>query len=186
MINISVIFNPVDFKRWCGALGKLQNQAMLEHDENPKRNAIGYSNLVTRNIMNQKNMSGYAPYSPRYKAWKEQWGRGSGFWNLFGDLVKSITHFRVADGRMGVRAWMGGVPSNIVDSGGKSWFGRGGFGERKTIAMYGYVMEYGGNWPGAGKHPPRPIFGPTANEYQKVFWWKELERSRIRLKGKWG
>ena len=185
MINLYLVFNPTDMKRWYGALGRLENQAIAELDENPKRNAIGYSNLVVKNIMQQKNMGAYARYNPRYAKWKEQWGRAGGFWQLFGDLVKSITHFRVTDSRMGYKAWMGGIPPNMVDSGGKSWFGKGAHGGPKKIAMYAYVMEYGGDYGRGGKHPARPVFGPTATEYQNVFWWREFENSRIRIKNKW-
>ena len=185
MMNITIKLNKVELRRWYRAVNLLEKQALTELDENPKRNAIGYSNLVTRNITMQKGMSGYAPYSERYEQWKERYGRGGGYWSLFGDLVRSITHFRVADSRMGVRAWMGGIPPNMVDSGGKSWFGRGDIGPPKKIAMYGYVMEKGGRWPKAGSHPPRPIFAPTAEEYQNVFWWKEFEKSRIRIRDKW-
>jgi len=185
MIAIDIRFLEADLRHWYSAITRLEKQAMAELDENPKRNAIGYSNLVVKNIMSQKGMGGYARYSPRYEKWKEQWGRAGGFWQLFGDLVRSITHFRVSETRMGVRAWMGGIPPNMVDSGGKSWFGRGGKGPPKKIAMYAYVMEKGGTWPKAGTHAPRPIFGPTANEYQNVFWWKEFEKSRIRIRDKW-
>lgn len=185
MMILDVKFIESDLRRWHSAASRLEKQAAKEWDENPKRNAIGYSNLVIKNIMQQKGMGKYASYSDRYAKWKERYGRETGFWKLFGDLTKSITHFRVIDNRMGVRAWMGGIPSNMVDSGGKSWFGKGDLGFPKRIAMYAHVMEYGGSWPKAGKHPPRPIFGPTAEEYQNVFWWKEFEYSRMRIKDKW-
>lgn len=184
MIVFDIRFLETDLRRWFGAVNRLEKQTIKEWDENPKKNAIGYSNLVVKNIMQQKGMGAWS-YSERYAKWKEKYGRDTGFWRLFGDLVKSITHFRVTESRMGVRAWMGGIPSNIVDSGGKSWFGKGDRGAVKRIAMYGHVMEYGGYWPKAGRHPPRPIFGPTAQEYQNVFWWKEFERSRIRIRDKW-
>ena len=185
MINIAIRINTPDLKRWYSAINRLEKQAMDELDENPKRNAIGYSNLVVRNIMMQKQMGGYTPYNPRYAAWKEQYGKASGFWQLFGDLVRNITHFRVADNRMGIKAWMGGIPPNVMDLGGKSWFGKGRQGLPKKIAMYGHVMEYGGSWPKAGSHLPRPIFRPTADEYQNIMWWKELEKSRMRIRDKW-
>jgi len=187
MIEFTITFNEADLRRWYAATHKLEKEANKEWDENPKRNAIGYSNLLITNIMMQKGMGHYPSYHPYYAYWKAQYGLGGGgFWRLMGDLVKSITHFRVTETRKKQwKSYMGGVPSSAVDSGGKSWFGRGDKGPPKRIAMYGYVMEYGGTWAKAGVHPPRPLFGPTAEEYQKVQWWKELEVTRSKLVNTW-
>ena len=61
---------------------------------------------------------------------------------------------------------MAGIPEGAMDSGGKSWTGEGDKGERKPIAMYARLLEFGGDAGKGGKHPPRPVFQPTLKEFR--------------------
>jgi len=176
----------MEYRRWHGAINKISAEAKRLLNWFPEICAIDYSHLVVGNIMRQKHMGSYAPYNTRYAAWKVKYGRaGGGYWRLMGDLVKNITHFKVSTLVMGDVSWMGGIPFGVTDTGGKSWFGRGDRGKAKSIAMYGHVMEWGGYYPGAGYHPPRPIFAPSLNEYIH-YGLRERTREVVKsLIGKW-
>ncbi len=127
----------------------------------PRMESIKYVERVRQAIVNQEFVSGYKSYNERYAKWKAEFGRNSDkFWVLYGDLLGSLTSFKIPEG------YMGGVPSGVMDRGGKSWFGKGDVGEAKPIAMYGKVMEFGlPKGTRAGYHPARPMFEPTMVKY---------------------
>lgn len=171
--------------RYLAALEKVR--ASVNHfgmDEMQRRCAIDYYQLVVKNIMSKGTAR--PAYSPRYRNWKYEYG-WQGYpspWRLRGDLVASLAAFKNAGGN----GWYGGVPHGATDSGGKSWFGKGSkgpMGPSKSIGMYGWVMEYGGSWPKAGTHPPRPVFGPSAEEYTVAGWDKRGLEALDELKKGW-
>lgn len=135
--------------------------------EGPRLLSLVFTDRIRADINKGKwvgRWSGRAQrYNPKYRDWKEQYGRGYQFGVLFGDLVLNITNFKV-----GGSSWMSGVPDGIMDSGGKSWFGRGNKGKPKSIAMYGTVFEegYRGD-PRAGFHPKRPVFRHTLDTFAR-------------------
>lgn len=182
---IQVYLDSKDLSRWLNASLRLQNEAKRLEDDLPRLQAIDMSQLLVRNIMTQKGMGGYPAYNPRYRAWKQAYGRAHGFWMVFGDLLKNVTHFRVLTGRTGQRAWKAGIPEGVVDQGGKSWFGRGDYGKRKPIAMYGRVMEEGGFIRKSGYHPPRPLFEPTTNEYESTGFVQRANEALNKLGNCW-
>lgn len=172
--------------RYLAALEKVR--ASVNHfgmDEMQRRCAIDYYQLVVKNIMSKGTAR--PAYSPRYRNWKYEYG-WQGYpspWRLRGDLVASLAAFKNAGGN----GWYGGVPHGATDSGGKSWFGKGSkgpMGPSKSIGMYGWVMEYGGSWPKAGTHPPRPVFGPSAEEYTVAGWDKRGLEALDELQKGWG
>ena len=172
--------------RYLAALEKVR--ASVNHfgmNEMQRRCAIDYYQLVVKNILSKGTAR--PAYSPRYRNWKYEYG-WQGYpspWRLRGDLVASLAAFKNAGGN----GWYGGVPHGATDSGGKSWFGKGSkgpMGPSKSIGMYGWVMEYGGSWPKAGTHPPRPIFGPSAEEYTVAGWDKRGLEALDELKKGWG
>jgi len=180
---ISVKLNQTEYKRILQALKEVRYKSKrwfeVRGGELNRRCAIGYAQLLVRNIMTQKHMGGYAPYHPRYRQFKQDYFAG-GWWRLKGDLVKNIVNFREGVG------WMGGVPAGVFDTGGKSWFGMGRKGKRKQIAMYARVGEFGGKLPrGGGDHPARPIFQPTTEEYADGEWLKQGGLAMKDIEGSW-
>ncbi len=168
-MQIFVHFNADELGRWMRATHRLETKARQEWEDHPRRCSLRYVMLLRRNIATQKHMGGYADYNPRYAEWKEQFGRLRGFWRLFGDLMNNLTHWRTLVVTPNAKAWIGGIPGHVVDSGGKSWFTneKKSYGRPKPIAMYGRVMEFGGTLPrGGGTHPPRPVFDPTRVEFR--------------------
>ena len=169
--------------RYKAALEKVRNSVnTFGVDEMQRRCAVDYYQLVIKNIMGKtRPIPGYVP---RYRAWKYEYG-WEGYpspWRLRGDLVKSLTAFRNTGG-----GWYGGVPRG-ASAGGKSWFGKGSkgaSGKMKSIGKYGWVMEYGGSWPRAGAHPPRPVFGPSAKEYAAQGWRKRGAEALSRIRKAW-
>jgi hypothetical protein len=180
---ITIKFKESDMARYLAALEKVR--ASVTHfgvDEMQRRCAIDYYQLVVKNIMAKPRPS--PAYVPRYRTWKYEysWQGYPSAWRLGGDLVKSLTAFKSPSG-----GWYGGVPWGAM-SGGKSWFGKGSKGAKgrmQSIGKYGWVMEYGGSWPTAGNHPPRPVFEPTAREYASTGWAKRGDEALNDIKKGW-
>ena len=177
---ITIKFIEADVKRYLKALVKLNAAAMgFGQQEMQRRCAVDYYQLLVKNIMSK--MVPKPSYSPRYARWKKKYGR-MGFpspWRLKGDIVASLSAFPAGKG------WMGGIPIGAMDSGGKSWLGKGDKGRSKPIAMYGSVMEHGGSYGKGGTHPPRPVFGPTAKEYARAGWQKRGQEALNKQKAAW-
>jgi hypothetical protein len=129
--------------------------------ELPRMLSIKYVEEVRKYLLDaRRGRFGYTPYNAEYSEWKKKFGRYSGFWSLFGDLVENVKSSRAEGG------YFGGVVSTAMDRGGKSWYGKGDKGESKSIAMYGTVMEEGSpNIRGSGVHPARPLFVPVFKEF---------------------
>jgi len=180
---IKIKLNETEYKRILRALKKLQNRAKwwfeVDGGEMNRRCAIGYAQLLIKNIMTEKYAAGYAPYHPRYRQFKQDYF-SQGWWRLKGDLVKNVVNFKEGIG------WMGGVPAGVFDTGGKSWFGMGKRGKPKSIAMYARVGEFGGKLPrGGGDHPARPVFRPTMEEFERTSWPKQIEYATDDIKRAW-
>ena len=118
--------------------------------------------------MTQRFAGGYAPYNTRYARWKEQFAATTGYHVLKGDAIKALTVQKVRVYKW-VQIWFSGIPEGVKDTGGKSWLYPLGSlkGKPKSIAMYMYVGEYGGNYGKGGKHPKRAVFGPSMVEYSR-------------------
>jgi len=119
--------------------------------------------------MTQKFAGGYAPYNTRYQRWKEQFAATTGYHVLKGDAVKAIVAELVRKYKW-TSVWFSGIPDGVKDAGGKSWLYPLGSpkGKAKSIAMYMYVSEHGGDYGLGGKHLKRPVFGPSAVEYSRA------------------
>jgi hypothetical protein len=153
MFKIS--FDQADYQRIIFATHKEEAMAELQVNDMQYYCSVDFLMLIRRNIMGQKHMGDYAPLNPRYKAWKQQYGRsGLNFWALFGDLLKSLKVYREGIRTKRTSSWFAGVPIGAKDSGGKSWFGRGDRGKRKSIEQIGNWMEYGRRG-----QPARSLFG---------------------------
>jgi len=166
---ITIKFIEADLQRYLKALEKVEQSVKLfGQDEMQRRCAVDYYQLLVKNIMSK--MVPKPSYSPRYARWKKKYGR-MGFpspWRLKGDLVASLSAFPVGKG------WMGGVPIGAMDSGGKSWLGKGDIGDSKPIAMYGSIEE-----------DRRPVFGPTAKEYAGAGWQKRGQEALNQFRKEW-
>jgi len=176
MISYEII--PRDIERLRRSLLDVLNTSRMESKLLPQRNATDLKQLLIRNILTQKYALGYAPYSPRYAAWKTQTMlMGSHFWRLYGDLLKNIT------AQCKGKAWFAGIPAGILDSGGKSWFStrQSRVGKRKYIGMYARVMEFG-----YANHPARSVFIPTQEEYIKAGWINRGGESLKKVGNRWG
>lgn len=173
---ITIKFKEADLRRYLSAIERVgQTAKTWGADEMQRRCAVDYYQLVTKNIMSR-----HLPrpaYSKRYRNWKYEYG-WQGYpspWRLKGDLVRSLGAERFSRG--GAKGWYGGVKIGAVDSGGKSWFGKGRKGPRggsKSIAMYGSVEE-----------ERRPVFGPSREEYAKEGWRSRLDETKQKMMGAW-
>ena len=179
MIQFEV--NKRDFDRIMRDLDRVAAKAdRYARDEGPRRLAVDYKQFLLAAIFSGRYDSLYAGYNLRYSAWKAEYGRATGFWTLFGDLVQNIKFFKTGTG------WFTGVPEGVFDSGGKSWLGHGDKGESKEIAWYGWIMELGGSYGRGGKHPARPIFGPTLEEFSQTKAMDIADRLLIEVGRAWG
>ena len=171
---ISIEIKQADMTRMVSALERLQQTVKIQGlDTMQFKCAVDYYQLVTEKIMKRNRPS--PAYSKRYRNWKYEYG-WSGYpspWRLRGDLVKSLGSYRYKEG------YLGGVQPGDMDSGGKSWFGKGKEGPKgpiKPIEMYGRVEEYG--------KKKRPVFEP-AMEYKKDGWVKRQDEMLKRLEANW-
>jgi hypothetical protein len=185
MVGLDMLkFNTNDINRFIRALTRVSKQVRRSRQAVPREMAIKFTNTVLTNITSQKFVHTWSSraqrYNPKYQIWKRRYGKGGGFWVLWGDLISSITYFKAGDG------WMSGVPSGAMDSGGKSWFGKGDQGEPKPLAMIARLLEKGGNAGRGGKHPKRPVFGPTLVEF-RTDGARETGRKYLRttIRGAW-
>ncbi len=178
---ISVTFKASDIRRYMLALAKVKAQAIIQRDDMQYHSAVGFHHLLINNLVHERFKGGgfgfgsYAPYNPRYAAWK---GSSSGFWILDGDLVSNIVKRKM--GRP--KGWAVGV-NDVPDSGKKSWLKeRGKAGKRKSIGMYAIMNEFGDP---ARNFPARPLFRPTREEYAKDHWPKEGMKSLVKIGNQW-
>lgn len=161
-----------DIARMLRALDRLDSKMRRLESQHPYSSAERFKDLLKKNMLSQKFAATYAAYSRKYSEWKtEKMLLGSRFWSLFGDLFRAITVFKA-----GRKAWMAGVPGNVHDQGGKSWFSTRSnrVGKSKPIAMYGRVEE--------GR---RPVFKPTADEFAKEGWPEQGEKVLNELGKQW-
>jgi len=170
MIKIEI--NQADKQRIFSALDRIKSVADVQvKDTMQMKCAVDYYQLVMKNIQS-RNRPGLA-YSKRYRNWKYEysWSGYPAPWRLRGDLVKSLGAYRFGDG------YIGGVQPGAMDTGGKSWFGKGKEGPKgpsKSIEMYGRVEEH-----------RRPVFKPAKEEYAKDGWIKRGNELLKRIGAEW-
>jgi len=174
---ISVKIKETDLQRWLFAIEKVKTAFKLWPGEMQRKCATDYYQLLVRNILTRKYR--FIEYNERYGGWKEKYFPARPFWVLKGDFLSSISIMKARNG------YITGVPPGVMDTGGKSWLGTGTEGKVKEIAMYAKVGEFGkGPGPG-GKHPPRPIFEPTAEEYASGKWIERGKETLQKIKLAW-
>lgn len=162
--------NPVDMERIMWATHKVQDAVNFwGKNETPRRMAVKAHQEVYAAIVTQKYAGRYVPYgttpgSVRYLKWKHIYGVGAGksaYWQLWGDLLRSITFWKETFGGTHY-GWMAGIPKGIMDAGGKSWFNTMKSSHitsrPKPVAFYARVLEFGGRYGVGGTHHPRPVF----------------------------
>lgn len=170
MINMSI--DQADMTRLRSALAGIQNVVKVQGlDTMQWLCAVDYYQLVITNMM--KRTSPRPAYSKRYRNWKYEYG-WMGYpspWRLRGDLTQSLGAYRFGSG------YLGGVQPGAMDSGGKSWYGKGSkgpVGKIKSIEMYGNIEE-----------DRRPLFEPTMEEYAKEGWPKRGDEMLQKIEARW-
>lgn len=170
--NLGIRLKRSDYRRWRAAVIRVDKSAKREASELPLIHATNYYQAVFRNIVTQKYASQWQryPYAQRYAEWKEAVASRMDWWRLFDALLTNLSAFRVRGTRTST-AYMGGIPSEATHDG-------------KSIAWYGRIVETGRY--GAGrKVKPRPLFGPTAEEYKNKEFEEEGYKSLMKLKKDW-
>jgi hypothetical protein len=164
-----------EFNRIMNAFDRVSATYLREEDDLPFRCATGFANFVRSKIFSGQLPSQNPSYNERYLAWKKAYGDFQRPWMLMGDLALAITIFRNEGG-----GWHGGIPGDVLDSGGKSWFGQGDRGPSKPIAMYARTLESG--------LPPqkkRPVFEPATEEFRQTEMPKQINRSKQLIREQW-
>lgn len=170
MQTVYAYVNEADLRRIMWAIHKVEDTVNFLKMEVPRSMAIECQQKLVAAIITQKYLGQWGSrareYHPRYRLWKELYGRAGGmkFWILWTDLLKNIKVFKqpYAGRHWG---WMAGIQAGTMDTGGKSWMGRGRKGKAKPVAWYGRILEWGGSFGEGGVHPPRPVFGPTLRDF---------------------
>jgi|FLOH01.1.fsa_nt_gi hypothetical protein len=171
-MQISVKIDQADLQRLMSALDGVQSVVKIQGGDTMQwKCATDYYQLVMENML--KRNSPRPAYSKRYRNWKYEYG-WMGYpspWRLRGDLMRSLGSYRYGDG------YLGGVQPGAMDSGGKSWFGKGRLGPSgkiKSIEMYGNVEE-----------ARRPLFEPTMEEYAGAGWLKRGDEMLGKIESRW-
>ena len=179
IVQIHILFDARTFRKWLRVLDQLKPRAQLWIlNEMQRECANDYVNILRQNISQQVHMSRYAPYSERYRDWKEQYFGALAYWRLKDDLLNNLTYWETQGG------WMGGIPGGIMDQGGKSMFyppdhpKQADVSPPKQIAFYARMNEYG--WGPNKKQTERPIFRPTAENYATSTQRKSRGRTALR------
>lgn len=181
--TVGAHLSPKDLQRWVSALKRLERNVRTRARETARIQSLGYAHLLRSNVLGNRYAGTYAPYNPDYEEWKSNITRNMGFHVLKGNFLNAIRHWELRQTGTTFE-WMGGIRAGVMDSGGKSWFGKGNRGPPKPIAMYARVFEFGGNFKSAkgGVHPARPVFIPTMGEY-KSSGWRARGRGELRKLG---
>jgi hypothetical protein len=171
-MQISVKIDQADLQRLMSALDGVQSVVKVQGGDTMQwKCATDYYQLVMANMLKMRSPS--PGYSMRYRNWKYEYG-WMGYpspWRLRGDLMRSLGSYRYGDG------YLGGVQPGAMDSGGKSWFGKGRLGPSgkiKSIEMYGNVEE-----------ARRPLFEPTMDEYAGAGWLKRGDEMLGKIEARW-
>jgi hypothetical protein len=196
---IKIIF--ADFNKLMFALEKVKSMALLQRDDMQYYCSTEFHQLLIRNLNSEAFAGGstsnsqYASYTTRYAIYKGAY-RTLGaigkfhpkfstfspitgeFWKLAGDLVKNIVKRKF--GRSGYA-----VGVNDVKVGGKSWFGTDYSGKLKSLGMIAIVNEYGGNYGQGGRHPGRPLFNPTRDQYETTLWPVQGDKALSKMGNSW-
>ena len=171
-----------DIRRLKAAVLRVRGYEESMRKQLPHRCAIEFRNLLIHNINSQAFAGLYAPYNPRYRVWKSAYGTyRSEFHKLTGDFIGALRVFP-----FGHQGYVAGIIPGTRDRGGKSWHGKLDKGPPKPISMYGWIFERGGDFRSqkGGKHPPRPIFKPTTDEYIPT-WRKRGFQALARMGKAW-
>ena len=171
-MQISVKIDQADLQRLMSALSGVQSVVKVQGlDTMQWQCSTDYYQLVMANMLKRSSPS--PAYTDRYSKWKQKYG-WMGYpspWRLRGDLMRSLGSYRYGNG------YLGGVQPGAMDSGGKSWFGKGRLGPSgkiKSIEMYGNVEE-----------ERRPLFGPTMDEYAGAGWLKRGDEMMGKIEARW-
>ena len=166
---IRIEFSQTDLKRIFSALNRVLSIAERESIEVAKRSAIRFTYNVRENLMSQKYSSRYRALSDPYAKKKANEGLPPGFWRYQDELFSQITTF-VYVSSTGTSYWAGGIIPGATNFKGDD------------ITIYGLKMEHGSD---VVNQSPRPLFGPTTEDFSKLEWIEENNRSLRNIKRGW-
>jgi len=153
-------------------------QAFSEESRNMTNNcAKDYRMLLIQNIMDEKYSGSYTALNERYEEWKEKNGGESGFWKLWGDLVRAISI------RQTPKGFTVGIEKGVMPTRSSS------MGKTKKITpiwQYAYYGEFGRGTAAWSKgQPARPVFKPSAEEFRLTFLDKRRMDAFDKIKRAW-
>lgn len=166
MFPITARLNKKDLSKIHGATTYIKNRSRVSFHGGTvcREGALQYTKLLTQNILSNKFAATYAPYHPQYAKYKASVATRGGFWQLYGDLLRSIQFYRHSK-----TIWKAGVKGVGKR---ESWFTGKGSRKKPTpynIAKYATIGEFGSS-AGGQFHPARPIFRPTLAEFVPTWY----------------
>ena len=153
-------------------------QAFTDEPRNMTHNcAKDYSMLLIQNIVNEKFSGSYDPLNERYEEWKSQHGGESGFWKLWGDLLRAISI------RSTPKGFTVGIEKDVLPSKSSSM---GKIQKITPIWEYAYYGEMGRGQSAWSKgQPARAVFKPSAEEYRLIFLGKRRREAFDKIRRAW-
>jgi len=134
--------------------------------------------LLITNIMDEKYSGSYEPLNERYEDWKAKHGGETGFWKLWGDLVRAISI------RSTPKGFTVGIEKGVMPTRSSS---TGKVQKLTPVWEYAYYGEFGrgpGGWSTKGQ-PARPVFKPSAEEFRLSFLDKRRRDAFDKIKRAW-
>lgn len=161
-------------------LQRVLKAAQTHSKQIPALCSLEYVALVKQKIITQNFAFPFKSLGKVYTVWKGiHYPSAKTFWHLSGDLHRSIQSIQISP-----TAFAGTIPASIMDSGHKSY----GRTSATSILKYAMALENGADWMQNGKSQhiaARPLFWPTALEYEANGYQKHLTKAVSALKKGW-
>lgn len=183
--SITIKLVEADHRRLQSALRSLEFKVLALKKSLPRTAAREFSQELVKNILSEKFSSTWGAgqnYNERYAEWKAKRFPGRGFWRLTGDLTNSIltTGAKLVSDSVALSQFFAGIPGGVYASQDTSYGGTSGV---KEILYYAKILEKGGYY-GTQYHPPRPVVGPSHEEYKPEFQRKVVSAAAV-LRSTW-
>ena len=146
------------------ALDKVMKEVNNQSKALILRSSTDYLIAVQSAIKNQTYADATWIHSPSYSYYKRQVAPNKPYWMLSDDLFKSIKNRKIT-----VRSRFVGIQAGRINK------------EGFLISWYALKMEFGDE----GRHTPRPVFGPSLNDYFNRKFQKRTEKTIQKITMNW-
>jgi hypothetical protein len=139
-----------------------------------------YKDKLVFNIATEKYGYLYQPLSSKYVKWKQDNADHTGFWKMYGTLMRSISLRETPKG------YSVGVEKDILPTQSSSWYNPK---KITPVWMYAWYGEKGYSTRKVGflvrRQVPRPVFTPTTSEFKILNWSRAGRLTMAKIRKAW-